>query len=82
LPLYKTHTTQRLRLPKQNTEYQRLQKHPRCDWFKPLETGIGGVCNKKVTSKRAYKYQRRDWESGLSCRRQQVSGKSQDTWSP
>jgi len=48
----------------------------------PPETGIGGVGNKKVTSKCDYKYQRRDWESGISCCWQQVSAKSQDTWLP
>ena len=31
------------------------------------DTGIGGVDNKKVTSKRDYKFQRRDWESAISC---------------
>ena len=44
----------------------------------PPETGIGGVGNKKVISKFANKYQWRNWESGLSCRRQQVSAESQD----
>ena len=44
----------------------------------PPETGIDGVGNKKVTSKFANKYQRRNWESGLSCGRQQVSAESQD----
>jgi hypothetical protein len=45
----------------------------------PPETGIGGVGNKKVTSKRDHRYQRLDGEAGISCYRQQVSGKSQVT---
>ena len=69
-PLY-THNSTRVRL----REYT-------CSalcYKQPPETGIRGVGNKKVTSKFAYKYQRRNWESGLSCRRQQVSAKSQST---
>jgi hypothetical protein len=44
----------------------------------PPETGIGGLGNTKVTSKFANKYQRRNWESGLSCCLQQVSEETQD----
>jgi len=46
------------------------------------ETGIGGVGNKKVTSKGEYMYQRLDGEASISCRCQQVSQQSQVTWSP
>jgi len=34
----------------------------------PDETGIGGVDNKEVTSKRDYMYQRQDDETSISCR--------------
>jgi len=33
----------------------------------PPETGIGGVGNKKVTSKRDYMYQQLDGEASISC---------------
>jgi hypothetical protein len=44
----------------------------------PGESGIGGVGNKKVTSKFEFKYQRLDGEADISCR-QQVSAQSQGT---
>ena len=49
--------------------------------LQPGESGIGGLGNKKVTSKRDYMYQRLDGESSITCRREQVSGQSQVTWS-
>ena len=48
----------------------------------PAETGIGGLGNKNVTSKRDYRYQRLDGEASISCCWQQVSRWSQVTWSP
>jgi len=48
----------------------------------PPETGIGGVGNKKLTSKCGYRYQRLDGEACISCLGQQVSATSQVTWSP
>jgi len=34
----------------------------------PPETGIGGVGNKRVTSKRDHRYQRQAGEACISCR--------------
>jgi hypothetical protein len=45
------------------------------------ETGIGGVGNKKVTSKCYNRYQQLDGEACISCRWQQVSAKSLVIWS-
>jgi len=37
------------------------------DTDQPLESGIGRVGNKRVTSKRDYKYQRLDGEACIFC---------------
>jgi len=52
-----------------------LRKHPG-------ETGIGGVGDKKLTSKLDHRYYRMDGEASISCRWHQVSTQSQATWSP
>jgi len=41
---------------------------PRLPLDHPPETGIGGMENKKVTSKRGYRYQRVAGEARISCR--------------
>ena len=59
-----------------------LRNRDLLSYRQPPETGIGGVENKKVTSKCGYRYQRLDGEACISCPRQQVSATSQVTWSP